>query len=262
MPGTLWNILLVPHARIMFSPVPNPDLSVCGPSQMLVGFPGPPGQSCGGPQTTFTCHIPVRATRWDFSPTVCLPAHPAPKASCLGSVWPATTPRWWRGPLRRSPEKSCGARVGSFPSEAQVAKKELCQCQEGLVCARGATLNCGICPGGVSMQKQWCLGGLKSSKPWRWVADVNISVMTAWRKKKVLPCTFGFVCFLKGWWGWMLIFFFFSVLYGLWNTPGRAVPGNLFLHWKLSSPPSMNEFSWVMLCHHLPVWVRISSSCC
>ena len=125
--------------------------------------------------------------------------------------------------------------------------------------AREAALNCGICPRGISTQKQRCLGGPKSSKPWQRDAHVDVSVMTTWRRKEVFPCTFGLVHILKRRCGRMMIFLFY--------TASETVLEELFLETFsitekfLPHPPSMNGFSWGVLHQQVPVLVWVSSSC-
>lgn len=173
-----------------------------------------------------------------------LPGHPQPLTQCRELVaWaqggPLARTGWWRRPARNFLEMASCTRVAQTAPLLRVWGAVLVLGRHAG--ARGANLNCGICPGVVSTPKQPCLEGPKSSKPWQSEMRVDFSVMTTWRRKEVFLCTFGLLCILKRRCGWMLVF----LLYSLWTSAGGAVPGNLFLRWKLSSLPA--GYEWLFL---------------
>lgn len=126
-------------------------------------------------------------------------------------------------------EKASGARITARVDKGDCAG------------AGWTTLKFRICPRGASVQKQQSLGGLKSSKPWQRGADISVSVMTAWGRRKVFPCT---SC--MSWRGGVDGCEFFSILYVFWNNTERAVSGKLsFIENFLPYPVGM---SFSMVC--------------
>lgn len=109
----------------------------------------------------------------------------------------------------------------------------------GCAGAGWTTLKCRICLRGANMQKKQGLGGMKTSKPWQRDADINASVMTAWGRRKVFPCT---SC--TSWRGGVdgCDFFFFP-FYMYSEAVLKELLVENFLHWKLSSLSSRNEFA-------------------
>lgn len=143
-----------------------------------------------------------------------------------------------------SQHKMAEGHPGNFLEKATAARITARVDKGDCAGAGWTTLKFRICPRGASMQKQQSLGGLKSSKPWQRGADISVSVMTAWGRRKVFPCT---SC--MSWRGGVDGCEFSSILYVFWNNTERAVSGKLFLHWKLSSLPCRNEFFYSVLCH-------------